>query len=58
MSVWAALRPARLAGQGIAATRLGRDSFLGIGRMQEHRADMRYLIMPMAPLAAASAGGA
>lgn len=44
--------PSRLAGAATlpAASRLGRDSFLVTGDASEDRADMRYLVRPMAPL--------
>ncbi|KQQ89220.1 hypothetical protein ASF77_11185 [Massilia sp. Leaf139] len=49
--------PARLAGQGVAPARLGRDGFLGAAPGDTHCADMRYLIMPMASLGAVGPGG-
>lgn len=42
--------PSRLGGAGAASSRLGRDSFLVTGAAATDRADMRYLISPMAPL--------
>lgn len=46
------VRPLQLAaGQG-APNRLGRDSFLVSGQGALDRADMRYLLLPMAPLGA------
>lgn len=44
--------PSRLAGPATLppASRLGRDSFLITGAASEDRADMRYLVRPMAPL--------
>ena len=44
--------PSRLAGAATLppASRLGRDSFLVTGVASEDRADMRYLVRPMAPL--------
>jgi type VI secretion system protein ImpH len=49
------VRPVQLAGPGRAAARLGRDSFLVSCAAQADRADMRYLVLPMAPLGAVSA---
>ena len=46
------VRPVRLAGGAAAPARLGRNSFLGSAGAQGDRADMRYLLLPMAPLAA------
>jgi len=51
-----ALAPSRLAGTAVAPARLGRDSFLVSGAVLEDRADMRYLVRTMAPLAASGAG--
>ena len=51
----------RLAGAYAGAARLGRDSFLlgpGDFRRPADRTDMRYLLMPMAPLAPGPARGA
>lgn len=57
-----AVRPARLAGRAGAhvdgAGRLGRDSFIVSAPVQADRADMRYLVLPMAPLGARPAPGA
>lgn len=47
------VRPVCLAGPGAGLARLGRDSFLGGADGGADRADMRYLVMPMAPLGAA-----
>ncbi|QOL49221.1 type VI secretion system baseplate subunit TssG [Massilia litorea] len=46
------VRPVQLAGPAGAAARLGRDSFLVSSTAQADRADMRYLVLPMAPLGA------
>lgn len=46
------VRPVQLARTGNEPARLGRDSFLVSGAVQADRADMRYLILPMAPLPA------
>jgi type VI secretion system protein ImpH len=51
------VRPLRLArragdpGEAPGAGRLGRDCFLGDGAAGADRADMRYVLLPMAPLA-------
>ena len=45
--------PSRLAAAPAAGARLGRDSFLVTAAVATDRADMRYLITPMAPLPAA-----
>jgi type VI secretion system protein ImpH len=45
------VRPVRLAGRASTPPRLGRDSFLVGASAQADRADMRYLLLPMAPLA-------
>lgn len=42
--------PSRLGGECAPGARLGRDSFLVTGTAATDRADMRYLISPMAPL--------
>ena len=44
------VRPVRLAGPDAAPARLGRNSFLGGACAEGERADMRYLLRPMAPL--------
>jgi type VI secretion system protein ImpH len=49
------VRPAQLAGAASGPARLGRDSFLVTSPAREDRADMRYLLLPMDPLAAVSA---
>jgi type VI secretion system protein ImpH len=46
------VRPVQLAGAASSPARLGRDSFLVTLPARDDRADMRYLIMPMDPLAA------
>jgi type VI secretion system protein ImpH len=46
------VRPVQLAGLGSEPARLGRDSFLVSGAAQADRADMRYLVSPMAALGA------
>jgi type VI secretion system protein ImpH len=46
------VRPVQLAGPAGEAARLGRDSFLVSSTAQADRADMRYLVLPMAPLGA------
>lgn len=46
----AEVRTVQLAGRESAPARLGRDSFLVSRAAQAERADMRYLIRPMAPL--------
>jgi len=48
--------PSRLAGGAAAPARLGRDSFVVSGAVQADRADMRYLVRTMAPLAPAHDG--
>jgi type VI secretion system protein ImpH len=48
------VRPVQLAGPARAPARLGRDSFLVGASGRADRADMRYLVLPMAPLAPAS----
>jgi type VI secretion system protein ImpH len=48
------VRPIQLAGCARAPARLGRDSFLVSAEAQADRADMRYLVLPMAALAATS----
>lgn len=49
------VRPVQLAGPASEPARLGRDSFLVSATAQADRADMRYLIVPMAPLGPRSA---
>ena len=49
------IRPTRLGGSLGPGSRLGRDSFLVTAAAVTDRADMRYLISPMAPLAPLSA---
>ncbi|MGJ9419602.1 type VI secretion system baseplate subunit TssG [Massilia sp. CMS3.1] len=51
------VRPMQLAGPATGPGLLGRDSFLIGGPAGADRADMRYLMLPMAPLGALSATG-
>lgn len=48
------VRPLQLAGRPAQSGRLGRDSFLVSRQTRSDRADMCYLVLPMAPLGAAS----
>lgn len=49
------VRPVQLAAPAGEPARLGRDSFLVSSPAQADRADMRYLVLPMAPLGVRSA---
>lgn len=49
------IRPTRLGGNRAPGSRLGRDSFLVTAAAVTDRADMRYLISPMAPMPPLSA---
>ena len=51
------VRPVRLAGLASEPARLGRDSFLVSSAARADRADMRYLVLPMAPLRSKSVHG-